>query len=595
MIGKIILGILAGLLWNGLALAGSITAELDKTVGSTADSFQLTVTISGKADGEPKIPAIDGLQIQKVGESNNTSIVNGTISREVAYTFEVIPDRAGQFTIPSIPLKVDGQPEKTLPLAFTVTGAGTGSEAGQSADVFIKRIIAKSQVYVGEVVKSELKIYHRVGLQDAQLPQENIPHLSRWRVEDQTKSQETIHGQTYQVITLTEYWSFDQAGKITIPSIGIEAVVNDTSRQPRQSRDIFDQFFQQRRGVRKRLRTEPIEVDVKPLPTNGQTRQFTGLVGEFTLDAKTSTSTVAVGDSVDLTLQLSGKGVASGATVQWPQWPSHAKVYDNKPTYIQNVTADGIASERQWKLALVPTQPGPFEIPAIAMQVFNPVTGQYETLQTKPISLNVTGEAQSAPAPAPTSTPPEATEPQAAPSASPAASDVVSAWQSRWLQLRENHALQRQLLWGFIGIVILGIAFILIRMVRARQRQKQAQGPKPQPRHAWKLWQSAVRRLQQQLDQIDPAHWLRQFEDAVAQFLETAGGYPRENLDLARTVRYCADRHPEWFADNDAHQLVSELRRLQFSGTPIRREDCRQLLDLGAASLQRVSTRIQKV
>ncbi len=65
-----------------ICLAGSLTAELDQTQITVDDVAQLTVEVSGSAQGDVSLPKIEGLRIQGTGQSTNVSIVNGSMSNQ---------------------------------------------------------------------------------------------------------------------------------------------------------------------------------------------------------------------------------------------------------------------------------------------------------------------------------------------------------------------------------------------------------------------------------------------------------------------------------------------------------------------------------
>ena len=60
------------------------------------------MTVSGRNADAPQIPAVNGLEIQPIGQSSQIQIINGAMSANVNYTYVVMPTRPGNFTIPAI-------------------------------------------------------------------------------------------------------------------------------------------------------------------------------------------------------------------------------------------------------------------------------------------------------------------------------------------------------------------------------------------------------------------------------------------------------------------------------------------------------------
>ena len=60
------------------------------------------MTINGPQPAAPGIPRVDGLEIVPVGQQSSMQIINGVVTANSAYIYQVTPNRAGHFTIPAI-------------------------------------------------------------------------------------------------------------------------------------------------------------------------------------------------------------------------------------------------------------------------------------------------------------------------------------------------------------------------------------------------------------------------------------------------------------------------------------------------------------
>ena len=94
--------VLVALLGARVGYAGSITADLTPTDGTMDDTFVLTLQIEGRDRSDPVIPNVDGLQFLQRGVQQATSIVNGQTTEQLQLTVLVVPDKPGDYTIPSI-------------------------------------------------------------------------------------------------------------------------------------------------------------------------------------------------------------------------------------------------------------------------------------------------------------------------------------------------------------------------------------------------------------------------------------------------------------------------------------------------------------
>ena len=103
-----------------------ISARLDRLTLPLGESAQLAITVKGSQPVEPNIPAVDGLEITPVGQQSSMQVINGAVSAEVRYVYQVTPNRPGNFTIPAIGASGVGS---TQPIAFRVERTPGGQSA----------------------------------------------------------------------------------------------------------------------------------------------------------------------------------------------------------------------------------------------------------------------------------------------------------------------------------------------------------------------------------------------------------------------------------------------------------------------------------
>src|SRR5690606_2000862 len=162
--------------------------------------------------------------------------------------------------------------------------------------------------------------------------------------------------------------------------------------------DFFnDDFFSGRTEVvAKTVRTEEASLQVRPLPRDGKPKNFTGLVGDFQLNADVSKTDLATGDSATLTITLRGQGLVEGLGDIDLGVPKTIKVYPDKPTSEQSIDAEhGLYGKKIYRFALVPTTPGQHDLGELTIPAFVPKLGTYVTLKADLGQINATGSAAS--------------------------------------------------------------------------------------------------------------------------------------------------------------------------------------------------------
>src|SRR5436305_5988558 len=164
-----------GSLFCATSFAATFNATLDRdsiTVGETAT---LTLKVEG---GEPQAmpgpPGIPNLDIAGQGTSRNISIINGQSSSSVSQNFLITPRQPGEYLIPPLIAVVDGQRLQSSELKLKVLLSDPSAPPAEFADklAFLWLILPKTEVFIGEPLVVELRLYLRGDVQnisDAQI------------------------------------------------------------------------------------------------------------------------------------------------------------------------------------------------------------------------------------------------------------------------------------------------------------------------------------------------------------------------------------------------------------------------------------------
>src|ERR1041384_7875263 len=96
--------LLVGLLFaGGSALAANFTTSLDRSLIQMGETARLLLQFEDASpDDVPVPPSVPNLQIDYLGPSSQTSIINGQVSSSVTHMFSVTPRQPGDYTIPAI-------------------------------------------------------------------------------------------------------------------------------------------------------------------------------------------------------------------------------------------------------------------------------------------------------------------------------------------------------------------------------------------------------------------------------------------------------------------------------------------------------------
>ncbi|MCK4572919.1 MAG: protein BatD, partial [candidate division Zixibacteria bacterium] len=262
-------------------------------------------------------------------------------------------------------------------------------DSGKSRDHFLEAVVDKKSCYVNEQVTYSLKYY--VAVRTYGSPELTEPTTTGFWTEvlgNKPPYYQKINGRNYKVIERKYALFPTQTGELTIGRASIRATVQLRSRQFRDPFDAFGDLFG--RGEEITDRSQPITVNVKPLPEKGRPKDFTGTIGRFEISADLNKRETEVNQPVSLTIKIRGTGnIKSVAEPEVGDLPDF-RVYRASSSENISKQNDRIGGTKIYEEVFIPKRPGRLEIPAITFNYFDPNRGKYIVTSTKPITLNVT-------------------------------------------------------------------------------------------------------------------------------------------------------------------------------------------------------------
>lgn len=395
----------------------TFTASAPQTVVK-GDRFRISYKVTTRNVKDFRAPEMNGISVlagpsQSVSQS--TQIINGKSTSEVSvtYTYTVVCEEEGEFSIPGATISADGKsmtsnslkikvlPQDKIQTSNSSQGQSQGSRQSQDSrsngnisadDLFMLATVSKTSVYEQEALLLTYKVYVAPSVDLTSLGNK-MPDIKNCNVQEVELPQkkefklEHYNDRNYRTLVWSQYVLFPQkSGELEIPSLSFESIV----ALPMQTNDIFDIFLNGGRSVeiRKDLVTRNIKVDVKALP-QGKSGSYYGGVGDYSVSSSISSTDVTANDAVTLKVVLSGTGNLKLVKTPEIQLPKDFDIYDpkvdNKFT-IKNGTQSG---NKVFEYLFIPRHAGEYEIPAIDFQYFDPVAGTYKTVSTDSYTLKV--------------------------------------------------------------------------------------------------------------------------------------------------------------------------------------------------------------
>ena len=388
--------------------AFTFKAEVDKTKMAFEDVLNLSFVISGDnivTELKPDLPDVeDDFDILRgPNRSSSISIINGNYTSSTSYQYILSPKKTGTFEIGAATVKFDGKTYKTEPIKIEVVKDAVqqpSSSASQpdnspqqvSPEVFIQAEIDKETAFIGEQITISYWIYTQVNIAGYDIRQK--PNFKGFWVEElkiptPPKLQyKTINGQRYGIALIGKAALFPtSSGKMTIDPMLMTFSVKVRGGSRFSPQDPFDNFFGRTQEIIRK--TQPIGLNVFPLPEDDRPASFNGDVGNFTMSVDLDQTEVKQDDPITLTVKIQGTGNIK--TVKEPEinLPESFKRYDAEITENPYSMQEPIQGEKIFKRVIIPSDEGQYQIDPVKFSYFDPQRKSYQTLSSEPLNLIV--------------------------------------------------------------------------------------------------------------------------------------------------------------------------------------------------------------
>ena len=398
----------------------SISAQVDKSIVALDEQVRLDVAVSGPSTSlpEPRLPSIPNFSVNPVGTTQNINMVNGKVESSLVYSYVLVPRFVGKAVIEPITAEQDGKTAQTDPIEIQVVRANNATNSPQPVagqpinpqgrpqpqnnprqpEVFMEASVDKHKVFVNEQLTLTVRFYQ--GVQLLGNPDYNPPDTTGFYAEELPQAQyhKNIHGRDFGVTELHVALFPTTAGKKTISRGVVRAQVPQAMNLDPYASDFFQKFFafggQQAKTIE--VHSDPIEIEVEPLPEAGKPKDFDGAVGLYNLSAIATKPDLKVGDALDLNLSIEGEGnlktVFAPKLPDMPAW----RVYDTIASVAEKKDGGIIRGTKTFKTILVPRASGNLTIPKLSFSFFDPQTRSYRTRTVGPIPLKVEASTEAA-------------------------------------------------------------------------------------------------------------------------------------------------------------------------------------------------------
>jgi len=404
-----------------------VHASVDATTIGTEESVSFTITVDG-SDGSnvqmPQPPEAEGLVLLQTipRTQQSVSIVNGQMSRSFGYSWSFRPTAQGTARIGATTITVGDREYHTQPIQVQVVPqdqrparsravdpfqalrspfdppATEPAPEPDETDLFIRAVPTQRTAWQNEQVVIEYRLFFREGIQ---LRQSRLTDSwdaeGFWREELDVETRPiprimVENGLRYNTIVLKKAAVFPtRAGDLTVDPLKIES----EAMMPFGSRDPFRSLFaMQTRFSPVQLASPEVTIESRPLP-DGAPDSFNGAVGAYAMTVTPDKSTLEVGESMQLSVTVTGRGNLATMDAPVLNVPAAFDVYDPDVSTLLDRSSNRLSGSKTFRYILIPRTNGTFEIPPIEFSWFDPDAGRYRTTTSSPLPVTVTGTATS--------------------------------------------------------------------------------------------------------------------------------------------------------------------------------------------------------
>ena len=379
------------------ALSAQVQFEAKVTKQSLALNERVRVDFSMNADGDNFTPpSFDGFRIiAGPSQQVSQSWVNGKSSFRKIYSYILLPTQKGTITIQQASIEIDNQIYKTNPIRVSVTAAveqakdpnDTQISAGDALHLVAE--VSKTNPYINEPITVVYKLYfsYNIGItnwRELNKPKYNDFWSQNIDIKQLNVEEGTYNNERYRYVILRKTVLYPQkTGALDIEPLSLDIDVE----LPTNRRTVFGQTITTK--DHKRVAAGKKRLNVKALPTKGRPENFSGAVGTYDFKVTPSKTTLNNGESLDLTLNVSGKGNLKLFDLPKPVVPAGLEKFDAIRDEKVSTNLNGMSGRVTDTYSIVPQFRGNYTIKSMAFSYFDLNSNSYKTIDSRDIVINV--------------------------------------------------------------------------------------------------------------------------------------------------------------------------------------------------------------
>lgn len=380
------------IIFSNSIFAEDVEVTVEPREGIVNENFYVTFKIKTSGSEEPYISFTPSgasvLGKNAHGLSISTVVINGkfTTTKEQSVVYELLAERAGQVYLRNIKVEMNGKTIPVKEVKITIL-----NEARRIPDAFIEAETSKTKVYLGEGLDVNYYLYFKTSISANDVKE--FPKLNKFikRFHHINSPVETVQyrGQIYRRILAYSARLFpEKIGAATLDpmKISVQIVENE-----------YGGFgFGSQRYKNKDLSSQPVSIEVLPLPKEGVPASFTGLVGEHEFNLTVPKTKYLVNEPIEIKLEVKGKGALENLDTPVIFEDKNLESFDTKTDVTELGTQ---AAKKSFEYTMLARGPLKIEGRKMSLAYFDPETSRYIEKKIEVPALEVEGQGVIPPTP----------------------------------------------------------------------------------------------------------------------------------------------------------------------------------------------------
>jgi LPXTG-motif cell wall-anchored protein len=277
-----------------------------------------------------------------------------------------------------------------------------------SRNLFLKLTVDKQNCFIGEPLVATFKLYSRLQSRSNIIKSPGFYGFSVYDMidlEDQVQSEEKVGGLWFEVHTIRKLQLYPlEAGTFTIDPMELEnkvefsrSVVNKKTEQEitENLHDENDENNDANTEVYEmNIKSDPVVIHVKPLPSKNHIDTFAGAVGNFTITSFVKKDSLLKNEEGVFTVDINGAGNFQRVNAPVIKWPEGLETFEPsvKDTFVKQQVP--LAGQRKFTYTFVSNKPGFYTLPSVSFSFFDIKSKTYTTTSTKPIKIFISAKSK---------------------------------------------------------------------------------------------------------------------------------------------------------------------------------------------------------